>query len=121
VLSATLHAAGPEVGVLNQRDIAQWVGIAPLHDDRGTRAGARHIRGGRAEVRTVVSMATLTATRCNPVIQAFSQRWLARGKAQQVALTAAMRQRLLILKAMVNTRTPWNARGTHGPVREQAS
>jgi len=57
--------------VLTQRDIATWVGIAPLHDDRGTRAGTRHMRGGRAAVRAVLSMATLTATRGNPVINAF--------------------------------------------------
>ena len=121
MLAAPLPAAVPEVGVRNQRDIATVVGSAPLHDESGKRAGARHLRGGCAEVRTVWSRATLTATRCHPVIQAFSQRLLARGKAPQVALTAAMRQRLIILKAMVNTRTPWNARVNHVPVREQAS
>ena len=121
MLSATLQAAVPEWGVLNQREIAKLVGIAPLHDDRGKRAGARHLRGGRAKVRTVLYMATLTATRCNPVIKAFYQRLLARGKAQKVALTAAMRKLLIILNAMVKTRTPWNARVNHVPVREQAS
>jgi transposase len=55
-------------------------------------------------------MATLTATRLNPVIKAFYQRLLARGKAQKVAMTAAMRKLLTILNAMVNTQTPWNAR-----------
>ena len=54
VLSATLQAALPELGVLNQREIAKLVGIAPLNDDSGKRSGARHIRGGRAEVRTVL-------------------------------------------------------------------
>jgi transposase len=121
VLSATRPAAVPELGVLNPRDIATVVGSAPLHDESGKRAGARHIRGGRAEVRTVWSMATRTATRCNPVINAFSQRLLARGKAPKVALTAARRQLLIILKAMVKTRPPWTARVNHVPVREHAS
>jgi transposase len=120
VLSATLQAALPELGVLNQRAIAKLVGIAPLNDDSGKRSGTRHIRGGRAEVRAVLSMATLTATRCNPVIKAFYQRLLARGKAQKVALTAAMRKLLIILNAMVKTQTLWNARVNHGPVPEQA-
>jgi transposase len=53
VRSATLHAALPELGVLHQRDIAPLVGVAPLHDARGQRAGARPGRGGRAEVRAV--------------------------------------------------------------------
>jgi hypothetical protein len=46
-------------------------------------------------------MATLTATRCNPVINAFYHRLLARGKAQNVAMTAAMRKFLTILLGKV--------------------
>jgi transposase len=110
VLSATLQAALPELGVLNQREIAKLVGVARLNDDRGKRSGARHIRGGRAEVRAVLYMATLTATRFHPVIKTFYQRLLARGKAQKVAMTAAMRKFLTILNAMVKTQTHWNAR-----------
>jgi transposase len=120
VLSATLQAALPELGVLNQREIAKLVGVAPLNDDSGKRSGARHIRGGRAEVRAVLYMATLTATRCNPVIEAFYQRLLARGKSQKVAMTAAMRKLLTILNAMVKTQTHWNARVHHGPVPASA-
>jgi transposase len=104
-----LQAAVPELGTLNQREIAKLVGLAPLHDDSGKRSGARHIRGGRAAVRAVLYMATLTATRCNPVIKAFYQRLLRRGKIQKVALTAAMRTLLVILNTMVKTQTPWNA------------
>jgi transposase len=61
-------------------------------------------------------MATLTATRCNPIIKAFYQRLLARGKSQKVAMTAAMRKLLTILNAMVKTQTPWKARVNHCPV-----
>jgi transposase len=110
VLSATLQAALPELGVLNQREIAKLVGVAPLNDDSGKRSGARHIRGGRAEIRAVLYMATLTASRCNPVINAFYQRLLARGKAQKVAMTAAMRKLLTILNARVKTHTRWSAK-----------
>jgi transposase len=110
VLSATLQAALPELGLLNQREIAKLVGVAPLNDDSGKRSGVRHIRGGRAEVRAVLYMATLTATRFNPVIKTFYQRLLARGKAPKVAMTAAMRKFLTILNAMVKTQTHWNAK-----------
>jgi transposase len=110
VLSATLQAALPELGLLNQREIAKLVGVAPLNDDSGKRSGARHIRGGRAVVRAVLYMATLTATRFNPVIKIFYQRLLARGKAQKVAITAAMRKFLTILNAMVKTQTHWTAK-----------
>jgi transposase len=94
--------------VLNQREIAKLVGIAPLNDERGKRSGARHIHGGRAEVRVVLYMATRTATRVNPVIKAFYQQLRARGKAQQVALTATMRTLLISLNAMVKTPTHWD-------------
>ena len=107
VTSATLQAALPELGQLNQREIAKLVGVAPLNDDSGTRRGARHIRGGRAKVRAVLYMATLTATRFNPVIKAFYQRLLAKGKSHKVALTAAMRKLLVILNAMVKSQMPW--------------
>jgi transposase len=109
VLSATLQAAVPELGTLNQREIAKLVGLAPLNDESGKRSGARHSRGGRAAVRAVLYMATLTATRCNPVIKAFYQRLLTRGKVHKVALTAAMRKLLVILNTMVKMQTPWNA------------
>ena len=109
VLSAPLQAAVPELGTLNRREIAKLVGLAPLNDASGKRSGARHIRGGRATVRAVLSMATLTATRCHPVIKAFYQRLVARGKVHKVALTAAMRKLLVILHTMVKTQTPWNA------------
>jgi transposase len=99
--------------VLNQREIATLVGVAPLNDDSGKRSGARHIRGGRAEVRAVLYMATLTATRFNPVIKAFYQRLRARGKSQKVAMTAAMRKLLTILNAMVKPHMHWNARVNH--------
>jgi transposase len=92
------------------------VGVAPLHDESGTRAGARHIRGGRAEVRAVLSMAALTATRGNPVIKAFYQRLRARGKSQKGAITAALHKLLTILNAMVKTHTHWNTRVNPGPI-----
>jgi len=97
------------------------VGVAPLNDESGKRAGTRHICGGRAEVRVVLHVATLTATRCHPVIKSFCHNLLAQGKAQQVALTAAMGMWLTILSAMGKTRTPWHARVNHVPVLEQAS
>jgi transposase len=110
VLSATLQAALPELGMLNQREIAKLVGVAPLNNDSGKRRGVRHIRGGRAAVRRVLYMATLTATRFNPVIKRFYTRLIASGKPQKVAITAAMRKLLVILNTMVKTKRAWNPR-----------
>ena len=52
-------------------------------------------------------MATVAASRCNPVIKAFYQRLRAAGKPAKVALTACLRKLLTILNAMLKTKTPW--------------
>lgn len=107
VLSRTLLADLPELGTLDRKQIAALVGVAPLNRDSGTLRGARTCWGGRAAVRAVLYMATVAATRCNPVIQTFYRRLCAAGKAKKVALTACMRKLLTILNAMVKHRTPW--------------
>jgi transposase len=72
------------------------------------------IWGGRAHVRTVLSMGTLVATRYNPQIKAFYERLLAAGKVKKVALTACMHTFLTILNAMLKHRTPWQSQEVHG-------
>ena len=107
VMSRTMVAELPELGVLNRKQIAALVGVAPFNRDSGRLRGHRTIWGGRAPVRTALYMATLVATRWNPVIRSFYQRLRAAGKAPKVALVAAMRKLLTILNAMVHAGTPW--------------
>lgn len=107
VLATTLLADLPELGRLNRRQIAALVGVAPLNRDSGQQRGLRHIWGGRAPIRTVLYMATVSAVRCNPVVRAFFERLCAAGKPKKVALTACMRKLLTILNAMMHTRTRW--------------
>ena len=59
-------------------------------------------------VRCALYMATLVASRRNPVIRAFYPRLVAAGKATKLALTAAMRKLLVILNAMLRDRTAWS-------------
>ena len=107
-LSACLIARLPEMGLLNRRKSAALVGVAPLNRDSGRYHGKRTVWGGRSEVRAALYMATLAATRCNPVIRRFYLRLLANGKAKKTALTACMRKLLTILNAMIRTGTPWD-------------
>lgn len=107
IASASLLAQLPELGHLNRRQIGALVGVAPMADDSGHRRGPRRIRGGRYELRRVLYMATLSATRSNPVIQAFYQRLRRAGKPAKVAIVACIRKLLVILNAMLRTRTPW--------------
>lgn len=76
----TLLADLPELGTLNNREISALVGVAPMNRDSGRFRGKRRIRGGRAAIRTVLYMATLSATQCNPVIKAFYTKLVAQGK-----------------------------------------
>jgi transposase len=104
----------PALGPLTRQQIAALVGVAPLSGDSGTLRGRRTIGGGRAHVRTVLSMGTLVATRYNPRIKAFYERLLAAGKVKKVALTACMHKFLTILNAMLKHRTPWQAQEVQG-------
>jgi transposase len=108
VASATLLAQLPELGKLTRRQIASLVGVAPHPFDSGAMRGRRRVQGGRFDVRRTLYMATLTATRYNPVIRAFYQRLLAAGKLKKVALVACMRKLLTILNAMARTNAPFN-------------
>jgi transposase len=97
----------PELGTLTRQRLAALVGVAPFHRDSGTMRGTRSVWGGRAHVRTTLSMSTLVAVRDNPVLKRFYERLCAAGKAKKVALTACMRKLLTILNAMMKHHTPW--------------
>jgi transposase len=109
----TLLAALPELGALNRRAISKLVGLAPIANDSGSRKGQRHIQGGRAEVRAVIYMATVSATAHNPVIAAHYRHLLAQGKPTKVAIVACMRKLLTILNAMMRDAALWNPAKHH--------
>lgn len=107
VVTTTLLANLPELGTLRHKQIAALVGVAPLNRDSGQWRGKRSVWGGRAQVRAVLYMGTLVATRFNPVIRTFYQRLLAAGKAKKVALIACMHKLLTILNAILKQRIAW--------------
>lgn len=107
ITSSLLIALLPELGALSRREIASLVGVAPLNQDSGQHRGRRIVWGGRASVRAPLYMATLVATRHNPVIRTFYHRLRAVGKPPLVAIVAAMRKLLTILNAMVRHQQPW--------------
>ena len=104
---ATLLADLPELGTLNREQIAALAGLAPFNRDSGKKKGRRSIFGGRASVRAVLYMATVTAIRWNPVIREFSRRLESAGKPYKVRITACMRKLLVILNTMMKNQTPW--------------
>lgn len=105
--AAVFIAELPELGHLSRQQLGALVGVAPLNHDSGQYRGVRRIWGGRTHVRCALYMATLVATRYNPVIRAFYQHLLTGGKPKLVALVACMRKLLTILNAMIKAQRPW--------------
>lgn len=101
IVARTMIADLPELGTLTRRRISALVGVAPYVRRSGKWQGQSHIAGGRASVRSVLYMATITALRCNPKIKAFYERLRAAGKIKKVAIVACMRKLLVILNAIV--------------------
>jgi transposase len=108
VTARTMLAELPELGTLNRKQIAALVGVAPLNRDSGTIKGTRTCWGGRASIRQVLYMATLTAVRRNPSIRRTYLALVGRGKKNKVAHVACMRKLLAILTAMVRDRRRWS-------------
>lgn len=107
VTATTMVAELPELGQLNRQKIAALVGVAPFNKDSGPKKGKRRISGGRSGVRRTLYMAALSATKFNPVIRAFYEKLLQRGKEKKVALTACMRKLLVIINSMVRKGEAW--------------
>jgi transposase len=108
VTASTLMAELPELGQLNRRAIASLAGLAPFDHDSGGWHGRRFIHGGRKSVRVVLHMATLAATRCNPLIRAFYKHLIANGKSFRCAMVACARKLLILLNTLLKENRPWN-------------
>jgi transposase len=108
--SANLIAGMPELGKVSNKIAPALLGAAPYDDDSGHRRGERHVKGGRRWVRNAIYMPCLgAATQNNPVLKAFYQRLIAKGKQPKVALVACMRKLIVILNTMIARREKWDA------------
>ena len=107
--SAILIAGASELGKVSDAIAAALIGLAPYDDDSGKRRGERHIKGGRRWVRNALFIPCLgAATQHNPVLKAYYQRLIARGKEPKVALVACMRKLIVILNTMIARGEKWD-------------
>ncbi|MCR4339954.1 MAG: IS110 family transposase [Gemmatimonadaceae bacterium] len=97
----------PELGTATAAEIARLAGLAPMNRDSGKWRGKRWIGGGRPRARAALYMATLSATRFNPVVRTWYKRLLTAGKPKKVALVACMRKLLVVINAMLRNRERW--------------
>lgn len=103
----TLIASVPELGRLDNKKAAALVGVAPFVHKSGTMTAPARISGGRAAVRSILYMAAITASRHNPVLRAFYERLIAKGKSVKVAFIAVLRRLVVFANAVLRTGQPW--------------
>ena len=75
--------------------------------DSGKHRGKRFVWGGRADVRAVLYMATVSAMSCNSRIKHFAERLKLAGKPTKVVIVACMRKLLTIMNSILKNSTPW--------------
>ena len=97
----------PELGSLNERQLASLAGLAPVTRDSGQWKGKRSIRGGRAGLRRALYMPALVATRFNADLRAKYQALITAGKPPKVAIIAIARKLLILANALIRDRRQW--------------
>lgn len=96
---AYLLADLPEIGTRPNRAITKLVGLAPLPDDSGERHGKRSIRGGRANIRSLLVLIADIVRKFDPSLADFRQRLLAKGMSKMQVRVALARKLLVRLNA----------------------
>lgn len=101
VLAATTLAYIPELGQIDNAQMSALVGVAPHPKDSCTIQGKRRCRAGRSQVRHVLYMAAVSASRSNPILKAFYERLLSKGKPAKVCLIAVMRKMVCLMNRLI--------------------
>jgi transposase len=96
---ARLMAEMPEIGTVSNKAVAKLAGLAPIANDSGKRQGRRPVRGGRAQVRSVLVVVAAVVARHDPDLAAFHQRLIQAGKPRMTVRIAVARKLLVRLNA----------------------
>lgn len=98
-IAIELLALLPELGTINRKKIASLGGVAPHPNESGKKIGHRFVRGGRTEIKPILFLAAMTASRSKSSLGEFYTRLVSAGKKKMVAMTALMRKILVIANA----------------------
>jgi transposase len=96
---ARLLAELPEIGIYSNKAVVKLAGLAPLADDSGARSGKRHIRGGRAGIRSILFLVADIVRRYDQSLAAFHRKLTEAGKPKMVVRIALARKLLVRLNA----------------------
>jgi len=96
---ARLMAEMPEIGTISHKAISKLSGVAPMARDSGNLKGKRAIRGGRANVRSILYVVADIVRRYDADFAEFHKRMLAAGKPRKVVRIALAHKLLVRLNA----------------------
>jgi len=96
---ARMLAELPEIGIYSNKAVVKLAGLAPLAHDSGAKAGKRHIRGGRAGIRSILFLVAGIVCRFDETLAAFHRKLTAAGKPKMVVRIALARKLLVRLNA----------------------
>lgn len=104
----TLVTTLPELGQITDKEVAALVGVAPYTKQSGTYTGKAFTRDGRKRARKALFMAAFVGIQHNTRLKQFYDRLRDSGKTHMVALVAVMRKLIVILNAMLKSKTLWS-------------
>jgi transposase len=89
--------------------LTAYLGLVPVQRQSGSSifGRSRISKAGPPQIRAILYMAAITATRYNPHIKALYLRLLERGKSKRSALCAAMRKLVQLCFGVLKTRQPY--------------
>lgn len=97
----------PELGSLTGPAAASLAGLAPITRESGSWRGHSFIQGGRPQVRRLLFMPAMVASRYNPDLSRKYRSLRAAGKAPKVALTALMRKLIVLANVLLQQDRLW--------------
>lgn len=97
----------PELGTLQAKQAASLAGLAPVTRASGTWQGQSHIRGGRFKLRQALYMPAMVACRFNPDMKHKYDKLIDAGKPPKVAITAVMRNLVVLANTLLNQNRNW--------------
>ena len=96
---ALLMAELPELGTLSAKAVSKLAGLAPMARDSGQHQGRRRVRGGRAEVRSLLYLVARGVAIYEPEFSQFQERLKKAGKPPKVVRIALAHKLLVRLNA----------------------
>ena len=106
-VAVALIAGLAELGQCGDKTITALAGLAPIADQSGQRDGKRSVFAGRAQVRRILYLAALSASRYNSAMAEFYRRLRSAGKPPKLALVAVARKLLLLANTLIANDRLW--------------